>query len=215
MKELTEKQKEMLDFIKSFNNKNGYPPTVKEIMDHFRFASPTSVTTQLAALCKKGYIKKLDGRARGIVPINHSKISKEELDYSDRFVNIPVLDNYVKAGTSMMVADEQISEILELPRSIAKDDNMFCMKVKGDSMIEAHIQEDDLLLIKKTNAANNGDIIVAKIDTDEGQEITIKRFFQDEYNIRLMPENKNYEPIICDNIEIVGKVVSVFRLNIN
>lgn len=211
MKDLTMKQNQMLTFIKNFDKENGYPPTVKEIMAYFNFASPTSVTTQLQALEKKGSIKRLEGRARGIIPLSNNR----EKEYKELFASIVVLEGYVKAGEFMSVEEEMISETIDFPRSIVGyDDDVFFMRVKGDSMIEAHIQEDDLILIKKNIAARNGDIVVAIVDIDEGEEITVKRFFQDEYYIRLMPENKNYEPIIRKSVKIVGKVVSVIRLKV-
>ncbi len=211
MKDLTAKQNQMLTFIKSFNKENGYPPTVKEIMEHFNFASPTSVTTQLQALEKKGSIKRLEGRARGIIPIS----SQRNEEYDDLFARVAVLEGYVKAGEFMSVAEEEVAETIYFPRSIVgHDDDVFFMRVKGDSMIDAHIQEDDLILIKKNNFAQNGDIVVAIVDIDEGEEITVKRFFQDEHQIRLMPENESYEPIIRDSVKIVGKVVSVIRLKV-
>ncbi len=211
MKDLTDKQNQMFTFIKDFDRENGYPPTVKEIMAHFNFASPTSVTTQLQALEKKGSIKRLEGRARGIIPISN----RRDREYEDLFARIAVLEGYVKAGELMCVDDEVVSETIDLPRSmVGYDDDVFFMRVKGDSMIDAHIQEDDLILIKKNTFAQNGDIVVAIVDIDEGEEITVKRFFQDEYQIRLMPENENYEPIIRNSVKIVGKVVSVIRLRV-
>ncbi len=211
MKNLTDKQNQMLTFIKNFDKQNGYPPTVKEIMLHFNFASPTSVTTQLQALEKKGSIKRLEGRARGIIPLSN----KRDDEYNDLFARVAVLEGYVKAGELMSVEEEVVSETIDFPRSIVGyDDDVFFMRVKGDSMIDAHIQENDLILIKKNSFAQNGDIVVAIVDIEEGEEITVKRFFQDEYKVRLMPENENYEPIIRDSVKIVGKVVSVIRLRV-
>lgn len=207
MKEITEKQKQILDFIKDFHKGKGYPPTVKEIMTHFNFASPTSVTTQLMALEKKGYIKKNDNRARGIIPVGFDRISQD-----DDFVKVPLIGD-VKAGELMAVCDEDVSETYLLPKSFVNEENVFLMKVHGDSMINAYIKDNDLILVKKTQNVYNKDIVVAIVNIDEGEEITVKRFFQEKNKIKLMPENQDYKPIIADSVKIVGKVISVFRLN--
>ena len=208
MTELTDKQKHILNFLQKFMNENGYPPTVKEIMVHFNFASPTAVTTHLAALEKKGYVKKTGKRARGSVPI-----SKEEK--KDNLIKIPLLTNEVKAGLLMDVSDESYEDFFPLPESIAQDENNFLMKVKGDSMIDAHIKEGDMVLVNPSNIEpQNGDIVVAKIDDNGDEEITIKRFFKEKDCIKLVAENKEYPPIIQEKVSIVGKVVGLIRLKI-
>lgn len=212
MTELTEKQREIYNFLTRFMTENGYPPTVKEIMIHFNFASPTAVTTHLTALEKKGYVKKTDKRARGSVPISANNTLNN--DYAD-IINIPLLGNEVKAGLLMDVSDEVVEEVFALPLSIAKNDGNFLMKVSGDSMIDAHIQDGDMVLVNPANITpNNGDIVVAKIDDNGSEEITIKRFFRDKDNVRLVSENKNYPPIILESVSIVGKVIGLIRLNI-
>lgn len=209
MTELTDKQRDILNFLQKFTNENGYPPTVKEIMIHFNFASPTAVTTHLTALEKKGYIKKTGKRARGSVPINTFNKGNHSL------VKIPLLSNEVKAGLLMDTADETIEETYSLPKSIAQNENNFLMKVIGDSMINAHIKEGDMVLVNPSNEVYNNDIVVAKIyDNDGNEEITIKRFFREKDYIKLMPENKNYQPIIKKSVSIVGKVIGLIRLKI-
>lgn len=206
MTELTDKQKHILNFLQKFMNENGYPPTVKEIMVHFNFASPTAVTTHLTALEKKGYVKKTGKRARGSVPIDSKK---------DNLIRIPLLTNEVKAGLLMDVSDESYEEFFPLPESIAQNENNFLMKVKGDSMIDAHIKEGDMVLVNPSNIEpQNGDIVVAKIDDNGDEEITIKRFFKEKDCIKLVAENKEYPPIIQEKVSIVGKVVGLIRLKI-
>ncbi|WP_295296434.1 transcriptional repressor LexA [uncultured Brachyspira sp.] len=206
MTELTDKQKHILNFLQKFMNENGYPPTVKEIMVHFNFASPTAVTTHLTALEKKGYVKKTGKRARGSVPIDSKK---------DNLIRIPLLTNEVKAGLLMDVSDESYEDFFPLPESIAQNENNFLMKVKGDSMIDAHIKEGDMVLVNPSNIEpQNGDIVVAKIDDNGDEEITIKRFFKEKDCIKLVAENKEYPPIIQEKVSIVGKVVGLIRLKI-
>lgn len=208
MTELTDKQKHILNFLQKFMNENGYPPTVKEIMVHFNFASPTAVTTHLTALEKKGYVKKTGKRARGSVPINTA-------EKKDNLIKIPLLTNEVKAGLLMDVSDESYEDFFPLPESIAQDENNFLMKVKGDSMIDAHIKEGDMVLVNPSNIEpQNGDIVVAKIDDNGDEEITIKRFFKEKDCIKLVSENKEYPPIIQEKVSIVGKVVGLIRLKI-
>ncbi|TXJ46828.1 transcriptional repressor LexA [Brachyspira pilosicoli] len=206
MTELTDKQKHILNFLQKFMNENGYPPTVKEIMVHFNFASPTAVTTHLTALEKKGYVKKTGKRARGSVPIDSKK---------DNLIRIPLLTNEVKAGLLMDVSDESYEDFFPLPESIAQNENNFLMKVKGNSMIDAHIKEGDMVLVNPSNIEpQNGDIVVAKIDDNGDEEITIKRFFKEKDCIKLVAENKEYPPIIQEKVSIVGKVVGLIRLKI-
>lgn len=208
MTELTDKQKHILNFLQKFMNENGYPPTVKEIMVHFNFASPTAVTTHLTALEKKGYVKKTGKRARGSVPIN-------TVEKKDNLIKIPLLTNEVKAGLLMDVSDESYEYFFPLPESIAQNENNFLMKVKGDSMIDAHIKEGDMVLVNPSNIEpQNGDIVVAKIDDNGDEEITIKRFFKEKDCIKLVAENKEYPPIIQEKVSIVGKVVGLIRLKI-
>lgn len=210
MTELTDKQKEMLDFMRKFTNENGYPPTVKEMMARFNFASPTAVTTHLIALEKKGFIKKTGNRARGSVPVNRNK------NYD--MVNIPLLSKLSReanAGVLMDSAEEIVEDTFALPKSIAKDEGNFLIKVVDDSMIDAHIKEGDMVLVNPINVnPNNGDIVVAKIDNNGNEEITIKRFFRENDYIELVSENKNYPPIRLGNVPIIGKVVGLIRLNL-
>lgn len=210
MTELTDKQKEMLDFMRKFTNENGYPPTVKEMMARFNFASPTAVTTHLIALEKKGFIKKTGNRARGSVPVNRNK------NYD--MVNIPLLSKLSReanAGVLMDSAEEIVEDTFTLPKSIAKDEGNFLIKVVDDSMIDAHIKEGDMVLVNPINVnPNNGDIVVARIENNGNEEITIKRFFRENDYIELVSENKNYPPIRLGNVPIIGKVVGLIRLNL-
>lgn len=210
MIELTEKQKEMLNFMRKFTNENGYPPTVKEMMARFNFASPTAVTTHLVALEKKGFIKKTGNRARGSVPINRNK------NYD--MVNIPLLSKLsseAKLGLLMDSVEEIVEDTFALPKSIAQGEGNFLIKVVGDSMINVHIKDGDMVLVNPKNVApNNGDIVVAKIENNGNEEITIKRFFREKNYIKLVSENENYPPINQENVFIVGKVIGLIRLEI-
>ena len=207
MTELTDKQKDILNFLRKFTAENGYPPTVKEVMAKFNFASPTAVTTHLTALEKKGFVKKTGNRARGSVPVNILK--------NNDTINIPLLSNEMKSGLLMDVANETIEETFALPKSIAQKENNFLVKVVGDSMIGAHIKEGDMVLVNPDNIElNNGDIVAAKIYNKGNEEITIKRFFKENDSIKLISENINYPTIEREKISIIGKVVGLIRLKI-
>lgn len=208
---LTKKQKQILEYLESFTKKMGFPPTFKEIMKEFNFASPTAVTGHINALEKKGYIKKSHkGRHRGISFLN----ANENSDDGDN-VMVPILGD-VKAGLPLN-APEYIEDTISVPRFIAGNGEVFLMRVKGDSMINVGIFEGDYLFVRKCEDANNGEIIVAAIESEyaEGEEVTVKRFFREEKRVRLVAENDNYEPIYAENISIYGKVQAVLRMNVN
>ncbi|MBI4978156.1 MAG: transcriptional repressor LexA [Spirochaetes bacterium] len=207
--QLTDKQREMLEFIESYAKQQGYPPTVQEIMHHFNFASPNAVTSQLAALEKKGHIRKAGRRARGIEVLNPTNT----LETGD-LINVPLLGS-VMAGPNM-IADSAVEDRMLFPKFIAREDGVFLMKVKGDSMINAHIADGDYVLVKPSIDANNGEIIVATYRNEDtgSDDVTVKRFFREKDHIRLAPENDEYKPILCETVTIVGKVIAVIRLNI-
>ena len=207
MTELTDKQKDILNFLRRFVRENGYPPTVKEVMTKFNFASPTAVTTHLMALEKKGYVKKTGNRARGSVPVN--------IFGNSDTINIRLLSNEVNSGLLMDGANEIVEETFALPKSIAQSENNFLIKVVGDSMIDAHIKEGDMVLVNPDNIeVNNGDIVAAKVYNNGNEEITIKKIFKENDYIKLMPENLNYSSIEREQASIIGKVIGLIRLNI-
>ncbi|MEK6795705.1 MAG: transcriptional repressor LexA [Spirochaetota bacterium] len=207
--ELTEKQQEILDFINDFTRDNGYPPTVQEIMTKFNFASPTAVTSHLSALEKKGHIRKAGRRARGIEVLSHVSESTDDL------IDVPLV-GMVRAGENMIAA-EAVEDRFLFPKFIAREDGVFLMKVKGDSMINAHISEGDYILVKPAQDANNGDIVVAtyRNESTGSDDVTVKRFFRGKDGITLKPENDDYEPIRAPEVSIAGKVIAVIRLNVS
>lgn len=212
--ELTEKQQEILDFINEFAKNNGYPPTVQEIMTKFNFASPTAVTSHLSALEKKGHIRKAGRRARGIEVLSHAELPDEHASIDD-FITVPLIGT-VRAGENMIAA-EAVEDRYLFPKFIAREDGVFLMKVKGDSMINAHIADGDYVLVKPAQDANNGDIVVAtyRNDSTGSDDVTVKRFVRGNDGITLMPENEDYEPIRAEEVSVAGKVIAVIRLNIS
>lgn len=204
MKELTRRQENILDYIKSFYRKRGIPPTVRELGDKFKMKS-SSMFDHLNALEKKGYIKRIRHQSRGI------RLT-EFLDNKMLFANmvsIPVLGR-VSAG-KLLLAVENIDGSIVINKEWFGNGEQFALRIKGDSMIDAHIMDADIVLVKKQNQVNNGEIAVALI----GNEATVKRFYKENNQIRLQPENRNMQPIYIEpdseEFQILGKVTGIIR----
>ena len=207
---LTEKQKEILNFIKSFISENGYPPTLREIGSFFNIASTFGVKRHLDALKKKGYLN-ISSNASRAISVNTSLNTGFEKVIS-RFEDIhqiPVVGR-VAAG-SPILAEENIDGCISIDRSFIKNaSGCFALKVQGDSMIDAGIFEGDLVIVSPQNTAKSGEIIVARLET----EITVKIFDNNNKEVVLLPRNEKYLPIKVTNKEdfsIIGKVVGVLR----
>ncbi len=193
MRNLTERQREILGFIKEYKKEKGYPPTIKEIMERFSFSSPTSVISHLSAIEKKGFIERLEKISRGIV-------IKEE------FLNIPVLGR-IPAGIPK-IEEENFEGYISVYKEFFGEGEFFSLIVKGDSMINAGIFEGDYVIVKKDAEIKNGDIAVVF----HNGEYTVKYFFRREDFIELKPANPSHKPIVIkENPVILGKVVGLFR----
>ncbi|NMA58420.1 transcriptional repressor LexA [Clostridium cochlearium] len=193
------KQEAIYEFIKEQLREKGYPPSVREICNAVGLRSTSTVHGHLKRLEQKGVIRRDPTKPRAIEVLDHSIIKKEMID-------IPVIGT-VTAGKPIL-AVENIEDNFPLPIDYVKSDNqLFMLKIKGDSMIDAGIINGDMAIIEKTNSALNGEIVVALLDN----EATIKRFFKEKDYIRLQPENKTMEPIIVKQCEIIGKIVGLYR----
>jgi repressor LexA len=196
MIKLTARQQQVLDLIKSAIEITGFPPTRAEIANKLGFKSPNAAEEHLKALARKGAIEMIPGASRGIrIPDNQT--------------GLPLIGR-VAAGEPIL-AIEHIEKRLDIPSSLFSPPADFLLEVHGDSMIEVGILEGDLIAVHKTNQASNGDIVVARI----GDEVTVKRLQQENNIVRLLPENKDYAPIIVDlaseSMEIEGLYVGVIR----
>ncbi len=208
-KELTERQRAILDFILKFKELNDYPPTLREIGKNFDIASTFGVKRHIDALVKKGYLNVESNASRGISVINNQNLYNSKYS-SNNSKEIPIVGR-VAAGVPI-TSYENLEGTVVIDSSFLKrnQDNCFALKVKGDSMIEAGIFENDLLLISPQQTADNSDIIVAMLDG----EVTVKTFIKNDNNISLIPANKNYEPIKVNSgqeFSIIGKVKGVLR----
>ncbi|MFR4996576.1 MAG: transcriptional repressor LexA [Clostridium paraputrificum] len=199
MLESKDKQKEIYEFLKTYTENKGYPPSVREICEAVSLKSTSTVHGHLKRLEKKGLIKRDPTKPRALEIVELNSPKREML-------NIPIVGK-VTAGLPIL-ATENIEDTFSLPLDFIKHDReLFMLRVTGDSMINAGIREGDLAIIEQTNAALNGEIVVALIEN----EATIKRFFKEKDSIRLQPENDAMAPIIVDDCSILGKLVGLFR----
>jgi len=192
---LTARQEQVLGFIREFTHANGYPPTVREIGSELELSSPSTVHVHLGNLERLGFIRRDPTKPRAL----------ELVDEPRPLRPLPLIGQ-VAAGTPIL-AEQNIEEFIEVPALLRRSDDDFLLRVEGDSMIDAGIHNDDLIVIHRQATADNGEIVVALV----GDEATTKRFFREAGHIRLQPANDLYEPIILDQVELVGKVVGVLR----
>ena len=206
---VTKRQQAVLDCIEACIQEKGYGPTVREICQSLGLSSPSTVHVHLKALEEKGLIKRDPLKSRSITlthPHDESSVIENVIAPSfGRAVEVPLVGN-VAAG-SPILAEENITDTMTLPTDIVGDAPSFMLSVRGDSMIEAGINDGDYVVVKEQPVANNGDIVVALIDDGA----TVKRFYREKDHIRLQPENSSMDPIITRDCSIAGKVVAVFR----
>ena len=191
---LTVRQREIYDFLKDKIVNRGYGPTVREIGAHFDIKSPNGVMCHLKALEKKGLITRESHMSRAI----------QLTESPQKRMSLP-LAGQIAAG-SPVLAQEQ-SERVDFADLFDAEDH-FCLKVKGDSMIEDHISEGDFVIVNKQSSCRDGEIVVALVD---GQEATLKRFYKERDRVRLEPANSSMKPIYANNVDILGVVVGVIR----
>lgn len=207
---LTKKQRAVLECIEACIREKGYGPTVREICTALDLSSPSTVHVHLGALEQKGYIERNPLKSRSITltrPDEEQLVEPTNI-IAPRFgnaVEIPLVGN-VAAGEPIF-AEENITDTMTLPTEIVGDAPSFMLSVRGESMIEAGINDGDYVVVKEQKVANNGEIVVALIEDGA----TVKRFYRERDHIRLQPENSSMEPIITRDCTIVGKVVAVFR----
>lgn len=198
---ITDKQREILEYIKEMILKKGYPPAVREICEAVHLKSTSSVHSHLESLEKNGYIRRDPTKPRTIEILDDDfALTRREL------VNVPVIGT-VAAGTPIL-AEQNIEDYLLIPAEILPNKEVFMLKVKGNSMIEAGIYNGDKVIVAKQPNAENGDKVVALVD----DSATVKTFYKENGHFRLQPENSSMDPIILDQVEILGKVIGLFRM---
>jgi repressor LexA len=199
--ELTEKQKEVLHFIQSSFSKSGMAPSVREIAEALG-KSAQAIQQHIESLRTKGYLQHQPLKSRANVPLQSQTFTREQI------VEVPILGR-VQAGVPLL-AEENLEGSVLLPREWVRDDKVFLLRVKGDSMKEAHILPGDLALVRQQPDAENGEIVVARVHQ---AEVTLKRFYHRANNVLLKAENPKYDPIEVDakEVEVVGKVIGMYR----
>ena len=198
---ITDKQREILEYIKEMILKKGYPPAVREICEAVHLKSTSSVHSHLESLEKNGYIRRDPTKPRTIEILDDDfALTRREL------VNVPVIGT-VAAGVPIL-AEQNIEDYLPIPAEILPNKEVFMLKVKGNSMIEAGIYNGDKVIVAKQPNAENGDKVVAMVD----DSATVKTFYKENGHFRLQPENSSMDPIILDQVEILGKVIGLFRM---
>ncbi len=207
---LTARQQEIWNYLVEYVDRHGYPPTVREIGEHVGLASPSTVHAHLANLERAGLLRRDPTKPRALELIGRERRDAEPAmapaEQHD-VTRLPLLGEIAAGGP--MLAEQNIEEYLPMPSS-AKGD--FLLRVKGESMIEAGILDGDLVIVKTAQEARNGEIVVALAGDDEGaDEATVKTFYREKGRVRLQPENASLEPIYAKHVQILGRVVGVFR----
>lgn len=209
---INKREKAILKFIEKQINKNGYPPSVREIGEAVDLKSTATVHGYLSRLEQKGYIKKEEQKGRTLRLLKgedgkerNKKAEPKNLYTGKEMVEVPVIGK-ITAGEPIL-AVENVTDTFPIPLDFVGNCESFMLTVRGESMIEAGILNGDYILVKKQNTAENGEIVVALI----GDEATVKTFYKEKDHIRLQPENSTMDPIIVPTCEILGKVAGVFR----
>jgi repressor LexA len=204
-RELTDRQRQVLDFIKAEVARQGFPPTVRDIGKAVGLHSSSTVHAHLGALEAKGLIRRDPSKPRALEVLEKDLKAAPVTPLPANVIRLPVV-GAVAAGVPTLAA-ENIETTLQLPTELVRDDATFVLRVKGDSMVDAGILDGDYVAVREQPDAVNGEIVVAQLDDDA----TVKRFFRESDRIRLQPENSSMEPIYARDVHILGKVVAVFR----
>lgn len=200
MAKLSDRQQRILEFIRSEVATKGYPPSVREIGNAVGLRSSSTVHGHLTKLEELGYIRRDLSKPRAIELLDDSLPSRT------RIIDVPLVGK-VTAGAPVL-AVENIEDYFPIPKDFVEHEDVFMLRVKGDSMVDAGILDGDFVLVNRQETAFNGEIVVALID---GEEATVKRFFHEGTHIRLQPENAAMDPLIVEDVRILGKVIGVFR----
>src|SRR5436190_543837 len=202
--ELTARQREIWSFVLDYSDRHGYPPTVREIGEAVGLASPSTVHAHLANLERAGLLRRDPTKPRALELLGRGRAADVE---PPTLPKLPLLGQIAAGGP--LLAEQNVEDEIAVPETLHGD---FLLRVKGDSMIEAGILDGDLVVVQRAQDARDGDIVVALAGDDEtADEATVKRFFRENGRVRLQPENSALEPIYADHVQVLGKVVGVFR----
>jgi len=206
---LTARQQEIWNFLVAYVDRHGYPPTVREIGEEVGLASPSTVHAHLANLERAGLLRRDPTKPRALELLGRERreAAPQESDERADVARLPLLGQIAAGGP--LLAEQNIEDYVPMPASTKGD---FVLRVKGESMIDAGILDGDLVIVQRTQDARNGDIVVALAGDDESaDEATVKTFYRERDRVRLQPENASLEPIYAGHVQILGRVVGVFR----
>ena len=210
MSNLSDREQKILDYMKEYVTKWGYPPTVRDIAAALGIRSTSTVHKAIVSLEEKGFIKKQAGKRRAMDIVGSEQPQsnvRSIVEERDDIVDLPVIGR-IAAGTPIL-AEQNIEDSFPIPSRFVSGTS-FMLTVRGESMIEAGIMDGDYILVEQCNTARNGDMVVAMVDGFES-EATVKTFYKEDDHIRLQPENSCMSPIIVKDVKILGKVKGVFR----
>ena len=200
---LTGRQQEIWDFLVDYVDRHGYPPTVREIGEAVGLASPSTVHAHLANLERAGLLKRDPTKPRALELVGRERREAPAATME----RLPLVGQIAAGGP--LLAEQNVEDHLSVPETLRGD---FLLRVKGDSMINAGILDGDIVVVRRQQDARNGEIVVALVGDDESaNEATVKRFFREDERIRLQPENDALEPIYAAHVQVIGKVIGVFR----
>ena len=203
---LTGRQQEIWDFLVDYVDAHGYPPTVREIGEAVGLASPSTVHAHLANLERAGLLRRDPTKPRALELVGRERAETPPAEAGGA-QRLPLVGQIAAGGP--LLAEENIEDHIAVPERLSGD---FILRVRGESMIDAGILDGDLLVVQRTQDARNGDIVVALAGDDEtADEATVKRFFREDGRVRLQPENASMQPIYARHVQILGRVVGVFR----
>jgi repressor LexA len=205
---LTERQRQIMDFVTEYVDGHGYPPTVREIGDAVGLASPSTVHAHLANLERAGLLRRDPTKPRALELTQRPAAGpRRRLDDAPA---LPLVGAIAAGGP--LLAQENIEDYIRVPEPLSRGGQEFLLRVKGDSMVNAGILDGDFVVVERRQDARNGEIVVALVGDDESaDEATVKRFFREDRRVRLQPENDALDPIYARHVQILGRVIGVFR----
>jgi repressor LexA len=206
---LTARQQEIWNFLVQYVDAHGYPPTVREIGEAVGLASPSTVHAHLANLERAGLLRRDPTKPRALELTGRRAAEPAGVPaYEPR--KLPLLGQIAAGGP--LLAEQNVEDYIGVPEPLSRGGDEFILRVRGDSMQDAGILEDDYVVVRRQQDARDGDIVVALVgDAEWADEATVKRFFRENGGVRLQPENPAYEPIYAAHVQILGKVIGVFR----
>ena len=209
---LTQRQQEVYDYVVSYVDSHGYPPTVREIGEAVGLASPSTVHAHLANLERAGYLRRDPTKPRALELTKRERTAGASVSVAEvGEVRVLPLVGEIAAGGPLL-AEQNVEDHLAVPDTLSRGGEEFLLRVKGDSMVEAGILEGDYVVVQRQQTAKDGDIVVALAGQDEAaDEATVKTFYREQGRVRLQPENSSMAPLYPEHVSILGKVVGVFR----